>query len=289
MLPKDKRDIAMGKLSMELYLDTMAKRYKTSTRRQKSEILEEFCAVSGYHKKYTIRLLNERKRCLHRGKSKGKETRGRPEKYPPHLYLEPLKQIWLSTDQLCGKRLKMALPLWLPHYSKNYGQLDDAVYQGLLKISAATIDRMLASARVKYKRGLSGTKPGKILKKHIPIKTDQWNEEIPGFLEADTVAHCGTSLAGSFVWSLTLTDIYSAWTELRAVWNKGADGVLAQIQDIENSLPFEMLGFDSDNGSEFLNWHLIRYFSNTRGSVLSLFPSSNWPGKRERTDSVHGS
>jgi hypothetical protein len=274
MLPKEKRDIVMGKLSMELYLDTMAKKYKTSTRRQKSEILEEFCAVSGYHKKYAIRLLNERKRCLHRGMRKGKETRGRPEKYPPHLYLEPLKQIWLSTEQLCGKRLKMALPLWLPHYSKTYGQLDDAIYQGLLKISAATIDRMLASARVKCKRGLSGTKPGKILKKHIPIKTNQWNEEIPGFLEADTVAHCGTSLAGSFVWSLTLTDIYSAWTELRAVWNKGADGVLAQIQDIENSLPFEMLGFDSDNGSEFLNWHLIRYFSNEQGNQRIQFTRS---------------
>lgn len=251
----------MGKLSMDLYLDNIAKKYKMANRRQKGEILEELCTISGYHKKHAIRLLNQRKKCLHRGRKKGKETRGRPEKYPSNLYLEPLKHIWLSTDQLCGKRLKMALPLWLPHYSTAYEPLDAVIYQGLLKISAATIDRILAGSRVKCKRGLSGTKPGKILKKHIPIKTDQWNEEKPGFLEADTVAHCGTSLAGSFVWSLTMTDICSGWTENRAVWNKGAIDVLAQIQDIENSLPFEILGFDSDNGNEFLNWHLIRYFT----------------------------
>lgn len=248
----------MGKLSMDLYLDNLVKRYRIANRQQKSEILNELCAVSGYHKKHAIRLLNKRKirrpRC--------KEKRGRPEKYPVTMYLEPLKQIWLSTDQLCGKRLKMALPLWLPHYSKAYGQLDPVIYDGLLVMSASTIDRLLASSRVKCRKGISGTKPGKILKKHIPIKTDQWDEERPGFLEADTVAHCGTSLAGSFAWSLTMTDICSSWTENRAVWNKGAIGVLTQIEDIENSLPFEILGFDSDNGNEFLNWHLIRYFTN---------------------------
>ena len=141
-------------------------------------------------------------------------------------------------------------------------------------MSASTIDRLLASSRVKCKRGLSGTKPGKILKKHIPIKTDQWNETKPGFLEADTVAHCGTSLAGSFVWSLTMTDICSGWTENRAVWNKGAIGVLTQIEDIENSLPFEILGFDSDNGNEFLNWHLIRYFTGEQRSKQIQFTRS---------------
>lgn len=247
----------MGKLSMDLYLDNLVKRYRTANRKQKSEILAELCAASGYHKKHATRLLNKRK--IRRPRAK--ETRGRPEKYPGHIYLEPLKRIWLSTDQSCGKRLKMALPLWLPHYSKEYGQLDPVVYQGLLIMSASTIDRLLASSRVKCKRGLSGTKPGKILKKHIPVKTNQWDEKKPGFLEADTVAHCGTSLEGSFVWSLTMTDIYSAWTENRAVWNKGAIGVLTQIKDIESSLPFDILGFDSDNGNEFLNWHLIRYFT----------------------------
>lgn len=122
----------MGKLSKDLYLDNMIKRCKSANRRQKSELLDELCAASGYHKKHAIRLLNKRKK--HRPRPK--ETRGRPEKYPDNLYLEALKNIWLSTDQLCGKRLKMALPLWLPHYSEQYEELDASVYQGLLKMSA---------------------------------------------------------------------------------------------------------------------------------------------------------
>ena len=126
---------------------------------------------------------------------------------------------------------------------------------------------MLKPLRSRHPRGLGGTKPGSLLKKNIPIKTNQWNEGKPGFVEADTVAHCGTSLAGSFVWSITLTDIYSGWTENAAVWNKGAHGVLTQIQLIENRLPFTLLGFDSDNGSEFLNYHLVNYFQKRNNPI----------------------
>ena len=270
MLPNEKGTLIMGKLSMELYLEQLRKRYKKAKKTEKGRILEELCSISGYHKKHAIRLLNQNKKA----KNRVKESRGRPMSYPAKDYLEPLKRIWLTTEQLCGKRLKEALPLWLPHYESAYERLTPDVYKGLLKMSSATIDRMLARVRVQDKRGLSGTKPGKILKKHIPIKTDQWNEERPGFLEADTVAHCGTSLEGSFVWSLTMTDINTAWTELRAVWNKGATGVVAQIEDIEKSLPFEILGFDCDNGSEFLNWHLMRYFSNDQGQHRIQFTRS---------------
>ena len=141
-------------------------------------------------------------------------------------------------------------------------------------MSSATIDRLLTSSRIKCKRSICGTKPGSILKKHIPIKPDQWDAEKPGFLEADTVAHCGTSLTGSFVWSLTMTDINSGWTEIRATWNKGAIGVVQQIHDIEVCLPFLILGFDCDNGSEFLNWHLMHYFSNEQGNHRIQFTRS---------------
>jgi hypothetical protein len=99
-----------------------------------------------------------------------------------------------------------------------------------------------------------------LLKKHIPIKTNQWDETRPGFLEADTVAHCGESMAGMFAFTLDCVDIATTWTEQRAVWGKGEAGVLQQIKDIEDSLPFPLLGFDSDNGSEFLNYHLLRHF-----------------------------
>ena len=256
MLPKN-RDILMGRLSMDLYLKNLRWKYKKANRREKGILLAEFCEHSGYHKKHAIRLLNQESR---RRKAPVVQ-RGRPDKYPSADYLEPLKRLWLSTEQICGKRLKEAIPMWLPHYKSAYETLPEALYQGLLEMSASTIDRLLKPCKIKMKRGLSGTKPGRILKKHIPIKTNQWNETQPGFLEADTVAHCGTSLEGSFAWSLTMTDIYSQWTEMRAVWNKGATGVVEQIRDIENNLPFEILGFDSDNGSEFLNWHLMRYFS----------------------------
>ncbi|HLF98073.1 MAG TPA: transposase family protein [Methylococcaceae bacterium] len=176
-------------------------------------------------------------------------------------FLAPLRRIWLASDQLCGKRLKAALPLWLPHYEARYGALPEPVRANLLQVSAATLDRLLKPLRVQYPQGLGGTKPGSLLKTQIPIRTHHWDETLPGFMEADTVAHCGNSLAGDFVWSLTLTDLVSGWTECRATWNKGAHGVLEQIQAIERRLPFPLRGFDCDNGSEFLNHHLLRYFT----------------------------
>jgi len=153
------------------------------------------------------------------------------------------------------------LPLWLPSYVKEFGPLPLEVLKALHQISAATLDRLLAPTRVKYRgRGRATTKPGTLLKKQIPIKTNQWDETKPGFLEADTIAHCGESLLGQFAYTIDTVDIATGWTEQRAVWGKGEEEVLQQIQDIEDSLPFPLLGFDCDNGSEFLNWHLIRHF-----------------------------
>ena len=113
-----------------------------------------------------------------------------------------------------------------------------------------------------------------MLKNQIPIRTDNWDIKRPGFCEADTVAHCGNSLSGDFVWSLTLTDIFSAWTENRAIWGKGSGDVVDKIKDIETKLPFELLGFDCDNGSEFLNYHLIRYFSDRPKARMIQFTRS---------------
>jgi hypothetical protein len=155
----------------------------------------------------------------------------------------------------------VALPLWLPHYEAEHGVLEVALHEQLLRISAATLDRLLKPLRVHYPKGLSGTRPGSLLKTQIPIRTEHWDITLPGFMEADTVAHCGNSLAGDFIWSLTMTDIVSGWTECRATWGKGSQGVLRQIQSIEAGLPFPLRGFDCDNGSEFLNHHLLRYFT----------------------------
>jgi len=190
----------------------------------------------------------------------------RRKHYDPEQLLPPLKKIWFATDQMCGKRLKAALPLWLPHYKQAY-ELDEEINKKLVTISARTLDRLLHELRVKYKKKYCGTKPGSLLKKHIPIKTNQWNESKPGFVETDTVAHCGTTLLGNFVWSITLTDIYSGWTENAAVWNKGAYGVLKQLEIIEKRLPFSLLGFDCDNGNEFMNHHLLRYLQDRNAPI----------------------
>jgi hypothetical protein len=172
---------------------------------------------------------------------------------------EVIEHIWKASEQLCGKRLEPALELWLPHYGKHYGSLLPTQQKLLKAVSAATLDRMLAPIKTEVSRRRCGTRPGTLLRTQIPIQGEVWDERRAGFLEADSVAHCGSSLAGDFIWSLTYTCLGSGWTEDRAVWNKGAHGVLEQTKDVEQNLPFPLLGMDFDNGGEWLNWHLVQY------------------------------
>ncbi len=254
----------MSSRSKREYLEAIYLRYKRSSRKQKAIILDEFCAACGYHRKHAIRLLRKFRRFLKSTKKKN----GRTPLYGEAAIMRPLKQIWLSANLPCSKRLKAVLPLWLPGYVQEYGKLTKGVTEALLEISPATIDRILKPVRARYKgRGKATTKPGTLLRKQIPIKTNQWDESRPGFLEADTVAHCGTSMAGMFAFTIDCVDIATGWTEQRAVWGKGETAVLQQIEDIELSLPFPLLGFDSDNGSEFLNHHLLRHFAERKRPV----------------------
>jgi hypothetical protein len=248
----------MSSRSKREYLEAIYLRYKRASRKDKAIILDEFCTTCGYHRKHAIRLLKKFTRFIKPKKKK----RGRRPLYSKEVIVKPLKKIWLSANLPCSKRLKAVLPLWLPGYVQEYGGLPAEVTEALIAISPATIDRLLKPVRVKYKgHGRSTTKPGTLLRKQIPIKTNQWDESRPGFLEADTVAHCGTSMAGMFAFTIDCVDITTGWTEQRAVWGKGETDVLAQIRDIEVSLPFPLLGFDSDNGREFLNYHLLRHFT----------------------------
>jgi len=237
------------------YLEAIGKRYRKATRKEKSIILGEFCATCGYNRKYAIRLL--RKKLLPPPNRKP----GPVPIYAKEQLLLPLKRIWFATDQMCSKKLKAAIPLWLPFYEGDYEPLQPDVREKLLAMSPATIDRLLKPLRALYKKGRCSTKPGTLLKNQIPIKTHNWDVTKPGYFEADTVAHCGNSMAGDFVFSLTFTDIFSGWTENRAVWGKGSQGVLRQIKNIEEKIAFPVLGFDCDNGSEFLNHHLVKYFT----------------------------
>lgn len=257
----------MGKVTMDLYLHNLSVRYRQASKKEKGVMLDEYCATSGHTRKHAIKLLRKQKNGSRMSKSKKLvETRGRKPQYTSPELLEALKRIWLCSDQMCGKRLCPIIGEWLSHYDKHYPPLSDEHKQQLLKMSSATIDRLLRPYRASHPKGKTGTKPGSILKTQIPILTDQWDNEVPGFVEADTVAHCGDSLAGDFIWSLDLTDIATGWTELRACWSKGATGVVENIKDIEESLPFNLKGFDSDNGSEFLNYHLLRYFADPKDS-----------------------
>ena len=240
------------------YLEAIYLRYKRAALKEKTLILNEFALNCGYHRKHAIRVLNSFKRWT----SPKPKKRGKPSKYNKPAILTPLKKIWLTANLPCSKRLKVILPLWMGSYAKEFGGLSLDVVKALLRISAPTIDRLLKPTRVKYRgRGRATTKPGTLLRKQIPIKTDQWDETRPGFLEADTVAHCGDSLLGDFAYTIDFVDIATGWTEQRAVWQKGEVGVVKQIKDMESSLPFSLLGFDCDNGCEFLNYHLMRHFA----------------------------
>jgi hypothetical protein len=233
------------------YLKAIYVRYQKVSKHLRARILDEFCQVCGYNRKYAIRLLNGPAP----QKSKVASPRGRRPRYGTKVIMS-LTAIWEAAGYPCSARLKALLPLWLPWAIKRLA-LSAQVQKQLLTISPATIDRRLKAKKRQLKKRLYGrTKPGTLLKHHIPIKTDSWDVKTPGFTEIDLVSHSGNSASGEFIQSLNVTDIYSTWVESRAVMGKGQIGVLQAMQEIEQALPFKLLGIDSDNGSEFINYHL---------------------------------
>lgn len=235
------------------YLARIKDRYRRASKEGKTRILDEFCAVCGHHRKHAIRLLNKD------GRTRKKKP-GRPGKYGA-VEIRVLENIWLNADRPCGSRLVGIIPLWLRFYEKRFGDLEASTRQKLLEAKARTLDRVLQPVRRKHgSRGLSGTRHGDYLKSNIPIKISHDDVTEPGFFQADTVAHCDNTLKGSFVWSLTFTDIFSGWTVNGAVWNKGQHGVHQLLKRFEHELPFAVKGFHSDNGSEFINHHLHSYY-----------------------------
>ena len=233
------------------YLKAIYSRYKKVSKPLRARILDEFCQVCGYNRKYAIRLLN--------GPAPQKPelttAKGRRSTYGAKVIVS-LTAIWEAAGYPCSARLKALLPLWLPWAIKRLA-ISQSVQKQLLSISPATIDRRLKAKKRQLKKRLYGrTKPGTLLKHHIPIKTDSWDVKTPGFTETDLVSHSGNSEKGEFIHSLNVTDIHTTWVETRAVMGKGQAGVLDAMKQIEQALPFKLLGIDSDNGSEFINYHL---------------------------------
>ena len=240
------------------YMETIWLRYKRAVKRaEKSALITELCVTCDWHRKHALRALRNFKRFTRPKPGQ----RGRISLYNTPAVIEPLKRIWLTSGQPCSKLLKPTIRLWLPFYAREFGALPLHAVKALLRISPATIDRILKPIRIRYtKHGRSTTKPGTLLRRSIPIKTNQWDETRPGYLEADTVAHCGESVEGIYINTVNFVDIATGWTEQRAVWGKGESGVLEQIKDVQARLPFPLKGFDCDNGGEFINHHLIRHF-----------------------------
>lgn len=224
-------------------------RYKGRTRKEKSKLLNEFCETWEFSRKHAIKLLGQSIEIR-------KKRPGPSVKYGPRM-VNHLASLWESMGRICSVRVHAALPIWLPYYQDP--DCDSKIQSLLLQVSPSTIDRLLRSRRVVTK-GFSMTKPGAYLKSRIPMEILDGKVRTPGTVQADTVAHCGGSMAGQFAHSLTITDLFCGWTENRASWTKGGKEVLEQIRDIRRSLPFLVKHFACDNGSEFINESLVNYF-----------------------------
>ena len=235
-------------------LQAIRPRYLQASKTEKAIILNEFCAATGYHRKYAIRLLK------HGPPAKKLKKVGRPKIYQGEV-VTALTQIWEICGRICSRRLQPYLPEIVRVLEQHQELILSAqVKQRLLQISRASIDRCLQPARFEQRRGLSTTKPGTLLKKAIPVRTyTPWDEERPGFAEIDRVAHCGETTAGQYLNTLTVTDLATAWTECLALQHKSQQLVAEAIRELRIRLPFPLLGIDSDNGTEFINDLLFNY------------------------------
>ncbi|MCJ7491522.1 MAG: transposase family protein [Dehalococcoidia bacterium] len=224
------------------------------SRAERTRVLNEFCKTGHYHRKYAIHLLNRPD-----DSEEGKSRRRRGVTYSP-MALRVLEGIWKAAGYPWSERLKGLLPLWLPWARGRLPGLTPDVERQLLAISARQIDRRLRQKKRSLKRRLYGrTKPGTLLRREIPVKAGAWDVAEPGSAEIDLVSHSGPSATGQFGHTLNLTDIFLGWCESRAVLGAGQDGVVAALEAMRRSLPFPLRAVDSDNGSEFINHHLVDY------------------------------
>lgn len=247
-------EFRMARQSKREYLQSIHERYRRARRAEKTAMLEEFCKVCGYNRKYAIWLL---KRPLSQPKAPRRRTK-RSVTYS-QAAITTLAKVWEASGYLCSQRLKAAMPQWLSWVKKHFGVKDELAKE-LLAISARQMDRRLFSHKRTVKRRIYGTtRPGSLLKHMIPVKTEHWDVTLPGYLEIDLVSHSGASAAGEFLYTLDCVDIATGWVERQAVMGKGQHGIVEALRQIEQRLPFRLRGIDSDNGSEFINAHLFNF------------------------------
>ncbi len=232
----------------------IAPRYREASPALKTVILDEFVAATGYARKYAIGLLR------HPVAPKLAIERPRPPHYGPEVQ-QALHLAWSAANHICAKRLIPFLPTLVESLERHgHLHLSQECRMQLLAMSPATADRILRPYRKQERHGISTTRSGTLLKKQIPVRTFQdWNEAKPGFLEADLVAHCGTQADGSYLYTLTLTDIATGWTECLPLLGRGESAVVAALKRAKPLLPFPILGLDTDNGGEFINLELLAF------------------------------
>jgi len=238
-------------------LEVVRPRYLKASKFEKQKILDEFTSATGYHRKYAIRVLKNQVQVQNhlKGKTKTYKTIYRGE------VVQALEQIWEIYGQICSKRLQPILPEAIKALERCQEiNISKDTKELLLKISPASIDRCLRPIRIKSPHGLSTTKPGSLLKNLIPVRTfTEWDDERPGFMEIDLVAHCGNTTEGQYLNTLTCTDICTGWTDVTGLLHRSQEAVSKAIRLMPQRLPFPLLGIDSDNGGEFINELLYHY------------------------------
>lgn len=269
----------MAQQSKKDYLRSIHGRYQQVSRKGKGRMLEEFSKACSYNRKYATWLLNnplkdeaqKRNKPVARLPVYGKQS------------ISILAGIWRASGFLCSQRLKPALSHWLPWARKRFS-LNEKLEQEISSISPRQMDRRLAPYKTKFKRRLYGTtKPGSLLKRMIPVRTDFWDVKKAGFSEIDLVSHSGDSADGEFIYSLNSTDIKTTWVERQAIMGKSKEAVVTAMLEIESNLPFDLLGVDSDNGGEFINSHLYKFCQERKGRKVQFTRSREY----KKDDNAH--
>lgn len=245
----------MSRLSRQEYLAVMRKKYKRLKKGQKkehSQLLDDVVDITGYHRTYAAALL--------RSPPPKTKLRARRASSYSHETKQAVLTLWHAVSDICAARLHPFIP----------DLLDKLIFFGMVvspetdaqlrRISLATVKRIVSGEKRRSTIRIGGTtKPGSILKRQITVRYGRWDETVPGWCETDTVAHCGETLVGTFIYSLNVVDICSGWSEQIAILGKGERVTVAGFDCLRERLPFPLLGVDSDNGSEFINWHMQRY------------------------------